>query len=95
MSDPMKVLGISANADAETIRQRYLELIRTYSPERDPERFREIRAAYELVSDPLVRIHAKLFDAEEEYSLQKFADQYRPDFRQPRLSTELLLSLVR
>ena len=95
MADPMQVLGLTANADTETIRQRYLKLIREFPPEREPDRFREIREAYQAVSDPVRRMKQKLFQIKPEESLRTFVAEFQPDFRSPRLPTELLLSLIR
>jgi hypothetical protein len=61
MSDPYQVLGVSPGASLDEIRQAYWEQVRAHPPERDPEAFKRIRAAYEqLVSladqDPLFRL---------------------------------------
>ena len=42
MSDPYEVLGLPRFADEAEIRRRYLELVRQFSPDRDPSRFAEI-----------------------------------------------------
>ena len=39
MTDPYAVLGLPADSDDETIRRRYLELVRQFSPEHHPEKF--------------------------------------------------------
>lgn len=52
--NPFAVLGLSPDAGEEEVRARYLELIKQFPPERDPDRFREIRVAYEMASDPLL-----------------------------------------
>lgn len=49
------VLGVRPGADAGTIRARYLELVREFTPERAAEAFQDIRAAYEVLSDPKSR----------------------------------------
>ncbi len=51
--DPFTVLGVSRDASEEEIRARYLELVKQFPPDRDPDRFREIRAAFEAAKDPL------------------------------------------
>ena len=51
MSNPYTVLGLLADSDDETIRRRYLELEKQYSPEHAPEKFAAIRAAYEKLRD--------------------------------------------
>jgi hypothetical protein len=53
-SDPFETLGVPRNASEAEVRARYLELVRQFPPEREPSRFREIRAAFEAASDPLV-----------------------------------------
>ena len=51
MNDPYVVLGLSADVDDETIRRRYLELVKQFSPEKHPEKFAAIRQAYEATRD--------------------------------------------
>lgn len=58
MRDPYEVLGIKKDASAEQIRSAYRKLAKTSHPDLHPgdkaaeERFKEISAAYELLSDP-------------------------------------------
>ena len=47
MRKDYKTLGIEENADEKTIKKAYFKLIRKHSPEKDPEQFQIIRAAYE------------------------------------------------
>lgn len=58
--DPRAVLGVPADADAAAIRAAYLDLVRRHSPDLDPRRFEEIRAAYESLSDPVAAATAAL-----------------------------------
>jgi preprotein translocase subunit Sec63 len=95
MRDPHEVLGLSHDADAETIRRRYLELIREYSPERAPREFSEIRAAYDRLRDPLVYLEHRLFSVTTEHSLESLLADLQPDVRSQRIPTDLLLSLAR
>jgi curved DNA-binding protein CbpA len=60
MSDPFTVLGVGEDADDDQIKQRYLELVRAFPPDREPERFQAYRAAYEAVHDRRKRLEAKL-----------------------------------
>lgn len=50
--DPFKVLGIDRTKynDAD-LKQLYLDLIRKYNPEKRPEKFEEIRSAYNLIKN--------------------------------------------
>ena len=52
--DPLKVLGVSGDASEAEIRARYLELVKRYPPERDPDKFREVQAAFKAAKDPLL-----------------------------------------
>jgi molecular chaperone DnaJ len=55
--DPYEILGISREADADEIKRAYRKLARTLHPDVNPdpatqERFKEVTAAYEILSDP-------------------------------------------
>lgn len=91
-SDPFQVLGVSQDADEAEVRARYLELVRQFPPEREPERFREIRAAYEAAKDPLSiakRWTTPPADVAPEWSEVLQAQRRNP----PRMSPAFLLSL--
>ncbi len=57
MRDPYEVLGVAKNADSATIKKAYRKLARTHHPDVRPgdkqaeERFKDIAAAYDLLSD--------------------------------------------
>ena len=53
--DFYEVLGLSKTASPAEIKRAYLSLVRQYTPERAPEQFKRIRAAYETLSDPEAR----------------------------------------
>ena len=44
--NPYETLGIKKQDDDTAVRTAYLELVRRYPPERHPEKFKEINAAY-------------------------------------------------
>src|SRR4051794_41829075 len=64
--DPYSVLGVDRKASAEEIKKAYRKLARQYHPDRNPddpkaeERFKEISAAHDVLSDPEKR---KEYDA--------------------------------
>ena len=46
--EALRTLGVAADADAQAVRRAYLKLIKLHSPERDPDRFKQIREAFGL-----------------------------------------------
>ncbi|MDR1588091.1 MAG: DnaJ domain-containing protein [Treponema sp.] len=46
-----ETLGIAKNAEGAEIKRAYFGMIRKYQPDHFPEEFKEIRAAYEILSD--------------------------------------------
>ena len=93
MQDPYAILGLGQDADEAAIRRRYLELVRQFQPEREPQRAAEIRAAYDLLRDPIARLENQLFSIRLTQTFDRLLAEYKPDIRDRRLSTELLLSL--
>lgn len=59
--DPFAVLGLDDTADDAAVRAAYLQAIRTSPPDRDPEGFQRIRAAYEALRDAQSRLDLRLF----------------------------------
>jgi DnaJ-class molecular chaperone len=64
MSDPYSQLGVPETADDDAIRAAYLAAIRACPPERDRQRFEQVRAAYEAVSSEPKRLAHALFDTQ-------------------------------
>lgn len=54
-SDPYAVLGIAHTASTEEVKKAYFALVRQHPPEKDPDAFKRIRAAYEQLRDPTQR----------------------------------------
>jgi curved DNA-binding protein CbpA len=60
--NPYLVLGVPPDADDRTIRQAYLDKIRVATPERNPQQFQVLTAAYNQIQDMTNRRRHILFD---------------------------------
>lgn len=92
--DPYEVLGLATNADEATIRQTYLDLVRRFPPDRDPEQFARVRAAYEALRDPFVRLENLLFSIRGTDTLDAIRSEAIREVRDARIPTRKLLSLA-
>lgn len=91
-TDPFTILRLARDAGEAEIRSRYLELVKQFPPDRDPDKFREIRAAYEAIKDPLAIARRLLIPPGDEipqWDQVIEAQRHNP----PRLTTAFLLSL--
>ncbi len=90
--DPFQILGLAPDASSETIRTRYLELIKRHRPENDPDKFQQIQTAYKLASDPLAHADHLLSQyLEPPCRWDEFLQQQRND--PPVLPTRILLAI--
>jgi len=64
MKTPFEILGVSDNTTDEEIKKAYLQKIRQYSPEQNPEQFQLIRTAFEAVKTQPQRLKYQLFHSE-------------------------------
>ncbi|MDR3638171.1 MAG: DnaJ domain-containing protein [Isosphaeraceae bacterium] len=94
MSNPFDVLGVPADAGEVEIRQRYLALVREFPPDRAPERFAAVRAAYEEVRDPARRLETQLFSPGKEDSLEAIMAELRARLAAARPTVDTLLALA-
>jgi curved DNA-binding protein CbpA len=60
MDDPYAVLGIAPNASEAEVKQAYFTQVRAHPPERDPQAFKRIRAAYDRLRSPEKRLEADM-----------------------------------
>ena len=61
-----EILGVSPDASEKEIKRAYFKLIREHSPEEDPEGFKEIRMAYEMMMAPQKDEEKPPFDVDDE-----------------------------
>ena len=92
------VLGLSLNATDREIRKKYLQLVKTHSPEKKPEMFQKITSAYESIKDARVRATTEFFCAlknvESRQAIETLASSVKINRRAPGLQ-ELLTAAGR
>jgi curved DNA-binding protein CbpA len=93
MLDPLSVLGLAEPTSDEQVKKAYLTLIRQYSPERDPERFQQIRSAYEAASTEKRRLSFALFHRDEP-DFACFVSQALPPRASQRPSSKLFAQVL-
>ena len=94
MTDAYAVLGLPADSDDETIRRRYLELVRQYSPEHHPEKFAAVRAAYEQLRDQATRLRHRLFEAGQRETVDAIIEELSCRRARRRVSLREMLTAV-
>jgi curved DNA-binding protein CbpA len=95
VDDHFETLGLTRDSSEAEIRQRYLELVRAFSPERAPERFAAIHAAYSALRDPSRRLESQIFNfgcgAD---SIDSLVTDLQKRLGRARLPVQVLLSLA-
>jgi curved DNA-binding protein CbpA len=94
MTDPYAVLGLPADCDDDTIRRRYLELVKQFSPERHPEKFAAIRRAYETMRDLDTRLRYRLFEAGRNESIDTILEELACRTSRRRLKLQEMVQSV-
>jgi curved DNA-binding protein CbpA len=93
MNDPYRVLELTPDAGESEIRQRYLELVRAFPPDREPERFAAIHAAYAALRDPANRVKEQLFGLQAKNdSFESIAADLHSRLRDTRIPVDMLLA---
>ena len=94
MKSAHETLGVSKDANEAEIRSRYLQLVREFPPDRAPERFAEIRAAFDELRNPIVQIERKLFSMSSGNTLNDLQAELRSRLKTAKLSVAALLTLA-
>ena len=95
VDDPYAVLGLPGDSDDDTIRRRYLELVRQYTPEHHPERFATVRAAYDQLRDLNTRLRYRLFEAGKRETIDALLEELACRSPRRRVPLKSLLSILR
>jgi preprotein translocase subunit Sec63 len=94
MHNAYETLGVSNNAGEVEIRSRYLQLVRDFPPDRAPEKFAEIRAAYDELRNPIVQLERKLFSLLTQDSLDDLRTDLCSRLKTSKIPVAVLLSLA-
>jgi hypothetical protein len=95
MKDPYEVLGLPIDSDDAAIRTRYLDLVRQFPPEQAPERFAEVRTAYEHFQDRETQLLNRLSRPYRPNILDAFMDELSATTPRPRLALSDMLNVQR
>lgn len=95
MTDPYQVLDLPADSNDEAIRRRYLELVRQFTPEKHPERFAAVRAAYESLRNVTTRLRHRLFEAGKQESVDAILEELQCRSPRRRVSLQTLLTTIK
>lgn len=89
-----ETLGVSRTASEAEIRTRYLQLVREFRPDRAPDRFAEIRAAYDELRDPGPQLERRVLSLSTNDSLDELQNELRSRLNLAKLPTAALISLA-
>jgi curved DNA-binding protein CbpA len=91
VSDPYAELGLPPDSDDDTIRRRYLELVRQFTPEHNPEKFAAVRKAYESLRDLNTRLRHRLFETGRHESIEAIVEEITCRSPRRRMSLRMML----
>jgi curved DNA-binding protein CbpA len=94
MQDSYETLGLPSDADEAQIRSRYLQLVREFPPDRAPERFAEIRAAFDDLRNPVALLEKKIFNLSTSDSMEALQADILARLRAVQLPVGVLLKLA-
>jgi hypothetical protein len=94
MSNPFEILGVSPGTSEEAIRAAYLQKVREFPPDRAPEKFAEVRAAFDELRDPGRLREKRLMSLDTPDSFVALAADIRARTVRPDLPTDALLLLA-
>jgi DnaJ-class molecular chaperone len=94
MPNACETLGVSSTASEAEIRNRYLQLVREFPPDRAPEKFAEIRAAFDELRNPIVQLERRLFHAIGHDSIEDLQADLLARLQTVQLPSAVVLSLA-
>ncbi|HSW47313.1 MAG TPA: J domain-containing protein [Phycisphaerae bacterium] len=94
MANPYAILSVTPADGDEAIRQRYLEAVRRFPPERCPDEFKRVRNAYELIKDVRSRLAFLLFEPSQGETLDELLEEEKCRNVPRRMGLTTLLRLL-
>jgi DnaJ-domain-containing protein 1 len=89
--DPFQVLGIGEQATDDQVRQAYLNKVKQFPPDKEPEEFERVRDAYDQIKDPRRRIQQTLMAADPKLPFTQLLEDGNPrKFTGPDLWLEVI-----
>lgn len=94
MPNPYDVLNVTFEDADDTIRERYLEAVRRFPPDRHPDEFGRVREAYERIKDEQSRLKFLLFEPSQGESIDELLAEERCRKSAKRVGLSSLLRLL-
>lgn len=93
MEEFYQILELEPGVSAGELRTKYLALVREFPPEKAPERFAEIHAAYERITGPMEFLENELLTPVSGETFDAVRDSYDKHLEGRRFSAKTLLEL--
>ena len=97
MTDPYALLGVEADADDDTIRRRYLELVKQFPPERHPDKFAGALSLHSATpkKDLDARVRHRLFEQGRRDGIDELIEEMACRTPRRRYGLQALLAMQR
>jgi curved DNA-binding protein CbpA len=92
MKTPFDILEVQESASDAEIKAAYLRMVRQYPPDRFPDRFKEIKQAYDAIKSLKDRLAFSLFNVPEPDLDALFMSALKKEKK--RINAEVLLKIV-
>jgi DnaJ-class molecular chaperone len=89
------LLGVTPASGEAEVRKRYLELVRAFPPDKAPEKFAAIRAAYDELRDPLPKLQKWMSSLKTSETFEGLEAEVRQRLRRAQFTAKDLLALAR
>lgn len=93
MQSAYDILQVAPSADDQAIKHAYLQAVRQYTPEQNPEMFQQVRDAYETIKTPRLRAKYNLLH-EPEVNVYQLLERHIKNQPTKRPSAKQLLKAL-